>query len=289
MKPYLELIQPSIHESFMVRQYLGKDQNGERYPWHYHEEIEIDYVRGGTGTRYVGNHLSMYNDGDLIVVGSNVPHCGLVDKDTNNEMQTIIYFKKDLLYKFISEVPEAQSIRSLLNLMNKGLAVEGKDKLIIGKKIEALKSSEGFKRIVGLLEIFHDLSQSKSVYVLNEEQQGLNPHNLLNEQRISIIFNYVQMNFTEKINITEIAGVVDMTESAFCRYFKKYTHQTFTSYLNHYRIMHACQLMRNTDDKITDIAFLSGFSNFSYFNRVFKQIVQSTPSTFRKSATILHM
>lgn len=288
MKPYLELIQPSIHESFMVRQYLGKEQNAERYPWHYHEEIEIVYVRGGTGTRYVGNHLSMFDDGDLVVVGPNVPHCGLVDKDTNNDMQTIIYFKKELLYKFIAEVPEAQPIRNLINLMNKGLAVEGKDKRRIGSKIESLKSSEGFKRIVGLLDIFHDLSNSESVYVLNEEQQGLNPHNLLNEQRISIIFNYVQMNFTQKINIAEIAGVVDMTESAFCRYFKKYTHQTFTNYLNHYRIMHACQLMRNTNDRITDIAFSSGFTNFSYFNRVFKQIADTTPSQFRKSMTTLH-
>jgi AraC-like DNA-binding protein len=284
MKPHLELLQPALNESFMVRHYSGGEQNDARYPWHYHEEIEIVYIKGGSGTKYVGNHMSLYNDGELVLIGPNVPHCGLVDKDTNNESQTIIYIKKHILLDLLANLPEGQSIRSLLHLLDKGLSLIGTEKDIVGKKIEDLVALKGFERVLKLLDIFYTLSISTQLMVLNHDQpQSLNPNNHFNEQRISIIFNYIQANFNDKMNIADVAAVIDMTESAFCRYFKKYTGKTFTHYLNHFRIMHACQLLRNSDENILQVGYSSGFSNFSYFNRTFKKVVGMSPSSYKKT------
>ncbi len=282
MKAQLELVQPSINESFVIRYFERDEQQDKRYPWHYHEELEIVYVKGGDGSRYVGNHLSMYKDGDLVLIGSNVPHCGFVDGTTQNDLQVVTYIKKDLFNTTFFNLPESKGIKGLINLSNKGIAITGEDKDLIGAKLIRLSQMYGFPRLMLLLEILNDIGNSQHLQILNRNYQSIKT-NLVNEQRISEIYNYIQRNFADKITVSEVAGSVDMSDAAFCRYFKKYTGKTFTNYLNEYRIMHACRLLRENNRSITDIAYLSGFSNFSYFNRVFKKSVNQSPSQYRKT------
>lgn len=72
-----------------------------------------------------------------------------------------------------------------------------------------------------------------------------------------------------------------MTVPSFCRYFKKITHKTFTKFVNDYRLVHACKLLAEKPISITEIAFESGFNNFSHFNKTFKEFTGKNASDYR--------
>jgi AraC-like DNA-binding protein len=73
-----------------------------------------------------------------------------------------------------------------------------------------------------------------------------------------------------------------MSEAAFCRYFKRNTHKTFSQFVNEIRISHATRLLMGKENNITDICYTCGFDNVSYFNRQFKIHQGITPREYRK-------
>ena len=74
------------------------------YPWHFHTEYEVIYVKEGTGMRFVGNNAEKYADGDIILLGSDLPHYMKSDDvyqkegSTLRTTGTIIQFEKDFMH-----------------------------------------------------------------------------------------------------------------------------------------------------------------------------------------------
>ena len=95
---------------------------------------------------------------------------------------------------------------------------------------------------------------------------------------------YIKNNYMQKITIADIAATVDFSESHFMRYFKETMGTSFVDYLRDYRLTIASRLLTTSDSSILDIAAESGFENLSYFNRVFKQKYSMTPRQFRKES-----
>ena len=95
-KPAFESISPTFGHSFTYQKF-DKNKSNTNKSWHYHPELELVYVNGGSGKRQIGSHISYYTDGDLILIGSNLPHCGFTDKLTGNESETVIQMKMDFL------------------------------------------------------------------------------------------------------------------------------------------------------------------------------------------------
>ncbi len=87
-------------------------------------------------------------------------------------------------------------------------------------------------------------------------------------------------NFTEQIRLREVASIANMSETNFCRYFKKRTHKSFTNYLNSIRIGYACKLLMEGEFNITQICYESGFKNISNFNEQFKKHTKQTPRQY---------
>ena len=81
--PAFEIIAPSFGSSFSFSKYV-ENANSKAHLWHYHPEIELVFVNGGSGKRQIGSHISYYTDGDLILIGSNLPHCGFTNEETGN-------------------------------------------------------------------------------------------------------------------------------------------------------------------------------------------------------------
>lgn len=100
--------------------------------------------------------------------------------------------------------------------------------------------------------------------------------------KIEKIYKHINLNFKEHISLDEVADLVSMTVPAFCRYFKKSTHKTFTNIVNEYRVVHATKLLAESNMSITDICFECGFNNFSHFNKLFKKFTGKSASTYRK-------
>ncbi|WP_420385192.1 AraC family transcriptional regulator [Roseivirga sp.] len=279
-KPALEQIHPAFGSSFLVRQYNQSCEN-TLANWHFHPEVELIFVKGGTGKRHIGRHLSYFNDGDLVLMGSYLPHYGFTDRLTGNSSETVVQFRPEFLGKEFFNIPEMNGVRQLLELSKKGLAFHGKTKEEVGKKIERLAHSDQFGRLLGLLSILHDLYMTKEYTVLNADGVAMAVDTKDND-RMNEIYSYIRTNFKEHISLDEMADEVNMTVPAFCRYFKKISRKTFTKFVNEYRVVHASKLLAETSLPITEVSFESGFNNFSHFNKSFKEFTGKSPSAYRK-------
>lgn len=279
-KPSFEKVDPSFGSSFSFKNFNQDHQNKNHTFWHYHPEIELVYVNGGSGKRQIGSHVSYYQNGDLILIGANLPHCGFTDSLTNNDRETVIQFSPDFLGKNFWDIPEMRNVRVLLERAKNGIVFHGEDKNLIGEKIEALSSLTNYKRLLGLLEVLNMLENAKDFTLLNAEGFVLDTE-LEDHNRINVIFNFVKNEFKRNIALEEIADVVSMTVPAFCRYFKKTTGKTFVQFVNEYRLVHAAKLLHEKQISITDVCFESGFNNFSHFNKQFKKFTGKSPSVYR--------
>ncbi|SFF98235.1 MULTISPECIES: AraC family transcriptional regulator [Salegentibacter] len=279
-KPSFEKVDPSFGSSFSFKNFNQDHQNKNHTFWHYHPEIELVYVNGGSGKRQIGSHVSYYQNGDLILIGANLPHCGFTDSLTNNDRETVIQFSPDFLGKNFWEIPEMRNVRVLLERAKNGIVFHGEDKNLIGEKIEALSSLTNYKRLLGLLDVLNMLENAKDFTLLNAEGFVLDTE-LEDHNRINVIFNFVKNEFKRNIALEEIADVVSMTVPAFCRYFKKTTGKTFVQFVNEYRLVHAAKLLHEKQISITDVCFESGFNNFSHFNKQFKKFTGKSPSIYR--------
>ncbi|OEK07224.1 AraC family transcriptional regulator [Roseivirga misakiensis] len=279
-KPSLEQILPAFGSSFLVRRYSSSCEHNLAN-WHFHPELELVYVHGGSGKRHIGKHMSYFNDGELVLIGSFLPHYGFTDRFSGNKSETVIQFKQDFLGNDFFGIPEMESVKRLLELAKKGLTFHGSTKDKVGAKIEALAWEDQYGRLIGLLSILKDLSDSQEYEVLNAEGVALAVDAKEND-RMNVIYSHIRSNFKEHISLEEMADKVSMTVPAFCRYFKKISRKTFTKFVNEYRVVHASKLLAETSMAITEVSFESGFNNFSHFNKSFKLFTGKSPSEYRK-------
>jgi AraC-like DNA-binding protein len=228
------------------------------------------YVNKGQGKRHIGNHLSYFNNSQLILLGSNLPHHGFTDWLTSNGSETLIQFKPDFLGGTFFEIPEMNDIEQLFERGKKGILFKPETKKVVGPKIENLINHDGFERIVKLLEILNDLALSEDYTLLNVDGYAFETKPQ-DSTKIDIIYKHINANFKNHISLEEIADKVSMTVPAFCRYFKKATGKTFTKLVNEFRVVHATKLLSESQMTITDICFECGFNNFSHFNKLFNE------------------
>ena len=267
-KPAFESIAPNFGHSFTYQKFDSTKHNKDNL-WHYHPEIELVYVNGGAGKRQIGSHVSCYTEGDLILIGSNLPHCGFTDKFTGNKSEIVIQMKEDFLGNSFFDIPEMKQTQTLFEIARGGVAFYGETKNIVGEKLENLENESDFEQLLSILSILNELGNSHDYKVLNAEGFSFKT-DIEDNDRINIVFNHVRNNFKEEVTLPEIANKAGMTVPSFCRYFKKITNKTFIQFVNEYRLVHASKLLAEQPMSITDVCFESGFNNFSHFNKSFK-------------------
>lgn len=280
MKAAFEKVPSIFGSSFSVRKYDDPNRNKAPF-WHYHPELEMVFIKGGGGKRHIGNHMSYFNNGDLIFIGSNVPHSGFTDSLTGNECEVVVQMNRDFLGEVFLEKPELQAINQLFERSRLGLSFYGKTREEIGHRLEFLHELDHFERLIELLSIFHALAISEEYEILNASDFGFEVQAQDND-RIRSIYKHIRENFQEPIALETVAKIATMTVPAFCRYFKKLSGKPFTKFVNEYRVVHACKLLSEEKSSISEICYESGFKNVSNFNKFFKQITGKSPSAYRK-------
>lgn len=277
MKAILEDI-PAVKgaSSFYARQIVVP---AFEFKWHFHPEFELTYILKGRGYRIVGNSHEDFSAGDFVLLGSNLPHTwwGKSDDDEPSEA-IVIQFSTEFIQPFLA-LHESRHIKTLLENSSKGLRVKSSDKLI--KKIKELSQTQGLDSVLILLAILQEISQQKVSQIASKTFQ--NVHSKKFESRINKVCTYLQDHYCEPIRLKEVADLVCMSESNFCKFFKKATSTTFSDYINDLRINEACNLLLFSDYNISKIAHASGFESLSYFNKVFLKKKHTTPSLFRKN------
>lgn len=279
-KPTLEKVSPGFGSSILVMQHTKKIKNKNLAFWHFHPEIEMVYVDKGRGKRHIGNHLSYFDNSQLILIGSNLPHYGFTDRLTTRGTETIVQFKPDFFGETFSNMPEMAGVISLFEKAKKGLLFSLETKKTVGPKIQNLINLEGFEKITQLLEVLNLLAKAKDYRILNVDGFAFETQPQ-DSAKIDIIFKYINANFKRHITLDEIADKVSMTVPSFCRYFKKATGKTFTKLVNEYRVVHATKLLSERQESIADICFECGFNNYSHFNKLFKEITGKSALKYR--------
>ncbi len=279
--PIREQVTPIPGNSFLVKHYADPKARANKTPnWHYHPELELVYIRGGHGRRHVGSHVSHYTDGELILIGSNLPHWGFTDRFTGNKAETVVQFAPDFPSADFLNLPEMRNVSNLFDRSRNGLSFNGYTRNAIGARLEDLIDQTPMKRMLSLIDILQELALSKEYESLNADGFHLQiaTHGY---DRFNDIQQFISDNFRRDIPLTEVAQVAGMTVPSFCRYFKKVTGNTFINYLTNFRIVYACKLLGDDHSAITEVAYDSGFNSQSQFNRAFRKFVGRTPSEYR--------
>ncbi|KQT16089.1 transcriptional regulator [Chryseobacterium sp. Leaf404] len=279
MKVTFEHVIPDDNSSFCVI-HNNLPVSLLKWEYHYHPEIELVCVLSGSGTRHVGYHKSNYTNGDLVLIGSNIPHSGFVLNSIDPHEEIVLQFNENIL-QFPAKEVETGLIKNLFELSKYGVKFSRKTKKNMIPKLKLMLESEGYKRYVLLLEILFELSKSKDYVLLNSE---IMPYTIIskNKTRLENIFTFVEKNYDKEIKIEDVAKLANLTLPAFCNFFKKATQITFTEFVNRYRINKACLLMAQ-DKSISECSYSCGFNNVTYFNRMFKKYTSKTPSEFLKN------
>lgn len=279
-KALLEKIAPVFGSSFNIRKFTNPETCKTPH-WHFHPEYEIVYISNGQGKRHIGNHISHYDNGDLIFLGPNLPHFGFCDQFMEEHTEIVIQMKEDFLGKDFFQSPEMAIIKQLFERSKQGLIFDQSVKAAVSKYLVAMLEMDSFDRLLTLLKVLKILGQTADYTVLNASGLSIEVQSQ-DHYRINTIYQYVESRFKEEISLEEMAKQVNMTVPAFCRYFKKLTGKTFTHFVNEFRIAHACNLLAQGTLPISEVCYESGFNNFSHFNKQFKFITGNSPSKYRK-------
>jgi AraC-like DNA-binding protein/quercetin dioxygenase-like cupin family protein len=276
MKVEYEKISPDTGSSF--RMIHWKSEN-DRYFWHYHPEYEIVFVKKGSGKLHIGEHLKNYEEGELVFIGPDLPHTGFGYGVIGEHEEIVVQLRKDFLGEDFIQKPELQHIRELFERAKQGLSFHGKARKLVAAKLQKMLSLSHFERLVELLNIFHTLASTTEFTVLNSTDKSFD-FSHKDEDRINKVYEYVEHNFQQNLDIQAVADLTNLTIPSFCRYFKKITHITYTDFVNEYRINQACRLLFE-NKPIADICFEVGFNNISHFNKTFKQLKGVSPREYK--------
>lgn len=278
MKAKLEQLTPADkHRSFICYKLVVK---AFEFVWHYHPEYELTYVLNGKGKRLVGDSYEDFDEGDLVLIGPSVPHTWVTTPNfEGSPSAVVIQFSTEFIGPLLN-YKEFSAIKPMLEKAGKGLKFEQEN---IGGIIDHLKlittcnDADAFTTLISILQ---QLALVRGTVLSSNQFKPFKGKE--DQQRINKVFSYIQNEYAGKISLQKAASFIYLSDSAFCKFFKRISGKTFSDYVNDIRIVKACELLIETDKPIEQIAFETGFESQTYFNRVFLKKKSTRPKSFRQ-------
>jgi AraC-like DNA-binding protein/uncharacterized RmlC-like cupin family protein len=248
--------------------------------WHYHPEYELTFILKGEGKRLVGDTYETFKAGDLVLLPPMLPHTWISEKGRNGNCLAIVIKFSQASIEQLCQLPELASFKKLLTTAARGLQFTGSKSKELVPLLKLLLRGDTMTKLTSFLQVLHTITQAKATSIASRHYKPLKGNE--NQQRLNAIFRYVEKEFRSTISLKKAASLIHLSESAFCKYFKRASGKTFSDYTNDVRIAHACELLIETDKPISEIALQSGFESLSYFNRVFLAKKKLRPREYRK-------
>jgi AraC-like DNA-binding protein len=275
MRPKLELIPDlSLQKSF---QFLKLETEGFPHQWHYHPEVELTYIIQGRGIRYVGDNISSFKEGDLVLLGENLPHSWVSQGEQVGKIQKALVFQFPIL--LINFFPELRNLSEFMNQAKNGFHFPSPDNGLVKRMVE-FETLTSNRQLYVLFEILEILAISEKIPLSNIEIQT---QNTISKElgRMEQVKKFLHEHYNEHLELDTMATMMHMTPTYFCSWFKRTMGHTFITYLNKLRIEHAARWLIGTDKDVSEIAYEVGFQNVTHFNRVFKKEKMTNPQSFR--------
>ena len=265
--------------------YISRTKKEFTYPIHFHPDCELNFIENAKGVkRIVGDSIEEIEDLELVLItGENIEHAWINGSCKSECIQEItIQFHEDLFVNFLAR-NQFRTIREMFEKAKQGLVfsveIAGRVKPML---MDIEREKNGFQSFIKLTQLMYNLSLEKQVRVLSSSTFS-NTDEETDSRRVKKVLTYLQENYKQTIRLSDVAGMVGMSEVSFSRFIKKRTAKTFVAYLNSIRLGIAARMLIDTTQSINEICYECGFNNLSNFNRFFKREKGCTPKQFREN------
>lgn len=264
---------------FLIREVIQPYFSPE---FHFHEECQLAYIIKGSGKRIIGDSVERFDEGELVFIGSNVPHVWLDERQNEKQCISLSLFISPYGFReHFSAFGDVQRIDALFEKAKLGMLITGETKEQIVALLKTASMQLGIERAITLFNLIYALGSTTEYWSLTSPNY-INYLPCKDNDRMNRVYSYLLQNFNKDIQLHQVADIAGMNPNAFCRFFKARTQKSLTTFVNEIRIGHACKLLLKKDESISQIAYNCGFNNVSNFNLFFKLFKNIPPRQFRK-------
>lgn len=274
MKPQLEAIPFSENSNILAYRFVDSHFDA---PWHVHPQCELTFIEKSKGTKFIGDYVSGYEPGELVLLNSNLPHCWKNENNADEEsISIVIQWNKEIF----ASIPELAELHDMMQQASRGILFQAATTATILSDLKSLPQLKSAEQYLVLLSILLKLSKAEFFLLSNAKFTKELPweHN----NRMAIIHDFVATNYHDPISLHQVSNMVNLSQQAFSRFFKKMMGRSFFVYLNEYRINLAAKMLIDTDMTVADIAYKCGFETLPFFFKKFKIQYDTTPNLYRK-------
>ncbi len=284
MRPLFEkvAVPPGSSWSFLNRRL----DDGIPFQWHYHPEFELTLTLNSRGQRYIGDSIADYEDGDLVLLGPNLPHTWCSSerlRDSEPHIALVMWFTEDWAAGITERLAEMQPVAAMLARAGRGIVFSRTAAESARPIIETIPSREPTDRLLRLMEVLTRLAGDADWQWLAGPGADRQKVGSPDQPRIGRVLDHIHAHYRERISIETLADVAALSVSGFHRLFRRHTRLTVGDYVAELRIGQACALLVNTRQPIAHIADEVGYANLANFNRHFRALKGRTPRQFRQS------
>jgi len=247
--------------------------------WHFHPELELTLIERGRGRRLVGESNETFVDGDLVLIGSNLPHAYVSAADSTDNLAVVAQFRPDFAGGALTCCREFASVHELIDRARRGLAFGRVDRHL-RPDLRRLDGLPAARRTALLLDVLARLATTADSRRLARTEHPTGSEHRAGE-RIDAVCRFVQQRYPDQFGLADVARVAHLSPAALSRFFRRLTGRTLTDYVNSVRIEAACRLLVDTDDTVAMVAAATGFANLSYFTRRFLAVQGMRPREYR--------
>ncbi|MDB5250565.1 MAG: AraC family transcriptional regulator [Segetibacter sp.] len=281
----------ALHKSAIpeTKIFLVRDLQEKHFDatWHSHSEYQLFLVIEGSGTRFIGDSIKHFGPGELVFTGPHLPHLWRSEEayfEKNSELQTrgiVIYLNEHFLGEDILAKEEFVHLKKLFTKSMRGLEFYGNKKEQVIQLMNELTQMQGIESVIHLLQILTILSSTKEYHYISPLTYQ-SPLKELETDRMNQVYEYIFKNYRKKVLLEDVAALLHMTPTSFSRYFSSINNKPFSRFLSEIRIKHACKMLNETEESISNICYDSGFNTLSNFNNQFKEVMSKTPMEYKK-------
>lgn len=248
---------------------------------HWHTEFEIIHVVSGCYRIFINDHEILLNEGDVCLVPGKVVHGDAPDKGVGKFESAVFDIELMRLHGFSPDAFISEIVNGTITIENVYRLNECKDiSRTVTSFFEAIRDQrEGWEAIsTGYLIILFGLINKNKLY---SEKKILPAKKRVRNEKFELVFDLIKKNYMKNITLEELADAAGFSPKYFCRVFREMTNRAPVEYLNWFRINRSCAMIRETDEKLQDIAVKCGFNDFSYFIKIFHRYKNMTPLKYR--------
>jgi AraC-like DNA-binding protein len=282
MKPFLEKVPkvPGMSWAMLNRRL----DDGIPFQWHHHPEYELTLTLNSRGQRFIGDHIGSFGDGDLVLVGPNLPHTWNSSErliEDRPHVALVMWFTADWADALCGRFAELKPIAALLDRAAGGLSFSRVVAAGARPLVERLFEEPEDERLLSLIRVLSTLARDADSMPLASlafvpQRDGTD------RGRIDRVLDYIHLNYASEMSISDLSDIAALSASGLHRLFRRHTHMTVSEYIQRLKIGEACALLSGSRKPVAHIADAVGYASLANFNRQFRAMKGMTPREYRR-------